>query len=137
MRVLVNVGLILIMVFGISLTIQAQQKEMKKEVLSWEDAKEAYHHAMSSTFHPAEEGDFKPLKEGYNDLAVSAKNWMAVDIPESLDGKELKPRLKKLYKESSKIGKLIEKGVSDEELKGAIFGLHDVFHEIVGLCQEH
>ena len=133
-------GLLLSMILGFSTIIMAQQKEMnpkKSEVISWDEAKEAYHHSMSSTFHPAEEGDLEPLKESYSELAINAKNWLATPVPENLSKKELKVLLKKLDKESGKIGKLVEKGASDDELKDAIYALHDVFHNIVGLCQEH
>ena len=140
MKSIARIGLMLSIILGFSTIILAQQKEMnpeKSEILSWDDAKEAYHHSMSSTFHPAEEGDLEPLKETYNELAVNAKNWLATPVPENLSQKELKVLLKKLDKESGKIGKLVEKGASDEELKVAIYALHDVFHDIVGLCQEH
>lgn len=139
MKRVVNISLLLFIILGLSNVLNAQKTEMtaKKSALTWEEAKEAYHHAMSSTFHPAEEGDFAPLKETYKDLATSAKAWKGVAIPESLSKDEIKPLLKKLYKESAKIGKLIEGGTPDEELKEAMYALHDVFHELVGKCNEH
>jgi len=139
MKRLVNIGLLVFIVLGLSNVLNAQKKEMtmEKDALTWEDAKEAYHHAMSSTFHPAEEGDLAPLRETYKDLATSAKAWKGVDVPEKLSKDEIKPLLKKLYKESKKIGALIEGGTPDEELKEAIYALHDVFHELVGKCNEH
>ena len=132
--------LFLVLIFGLIVApgSYAQDKEMKsndkKDQVSWEDAKEAYHEIMSSTFHPAEEGDFKPLKERYQELAMRAKDWRAVAIPDDLADKDLDKILEKLHKKSSKVGELIVAGASDEDLKKSIFALHDVFHKIVGLC---
>jgi hypothetical protein len=129
------------MALGLSTGMMAQKKEMntnqKMDPISWDDAKEAYHEVMASTFHPAEEGDFKPLREDYKDLAIKAKEWNSLPVPSNLSEKELKPLLEKLYMESTKIGELVEAKASDETLKKAIFDLHDVFHGIVGLCNEH
>ena len=141
MKRLINFCLMSIMALGLSTGMMAQKKEMKTnqkaDALTWEDAKEAYHEVMAATFHPAEEGDFKPLREDYKGLAMKAKDWGSIAVPDKLSEKELKPMLEKLYMESQKLGKLVEAKASDEELKKGIFALHDVFHGIVGLCNEH
>lgn len=141
MKKLLNICLMSIMALGLSTGMMAQKKEMKtdqkEDQLTWEDAKEAYHEVMAGTFHPAEEGDFTPLRENYKGLAMKAKDWGTLSIPDNLSAKELKPLLDKLYVESKKIGKLVEEKATDEVLKKAIYDLHDVFHGIVGLCNEH
>ncbi|NNF36186.1 MAG: hypothetical protein HKN68_18920 [Saprospiraceae bacterium] len=58
-------------------------------------------------------------------------------IPETLDGKLLSEKLEKLFVDSSILGELVKGGGSDDDLKKAIYALHDVFHGIVGLCDEH
>ena len=99
----------------------------------WEDAKEAFHTVMAGTFHPAEEGDLAPLKEKYEDLADISARWSKLPLPSNEEGKGLEKWLDKLSDESSAIGKVVQQG-NDEEITAAIFSLHDVFHEILGLC---
>jgi hypothetical protein len=99
----------------------------------WEDAKEAFHTVMAGTFHPAEEGDLAPLKEKYDQLADVSSKWAKLPMPANEEGKGLDKLLNKLSDESTAIGKVVQGG-NDEDMKNAIFALHDVFHEIVGLC---
>ncbi len=138
MKLIMRLCLVLVLGFVFNVSTYAQQKEMdskdKKDPMTWEEAKEAYHLVMAGTFHPAEEGDFKPLREQYKDLIKSAQAWNKMEIPEDLDKEKLKEKLKMLITESKGIGKLVDKSASDETLKTAIFALHDVFHDIVGLC---
>jgi hypothetical protein len=41
----------------------------------------AFHTVMSQTFHPAEEGDFKPIRERSGEMGEKAKAWKASAIP--------------------------------------------------------
>lgn len=103
---------------------------------AFDGLKEDYHSVMAATFHPAEEDNLDPVKAQYAALATSAEVWNKADIPESLQEKGLDKSLKLLAKESKEIGDLIEKGATDEDIKAAIFALHDRFHEIQGQCDD-
>ena len=103
---------------------------------SIDELKEDYHGVMAATFHPAEEDNLEPLKAQYAALATKADLWNKADMPESLQEKGLDKSLQLLAKESKEIGKLIEEGATDEEIKAAIFALHDRFHEIQGKCDD-
>lgn len=131
MKTMIRFALLLFMGFAFLATSQAQDT---KDMTKWDDAKEAYHKVMASTFHPVEEGNFMPLKEKAGELKSVAKEWASVKVPEGLDKKELKKNLKLLVSESSNVEKLVKKDASESDLKAAIFSLHDVFHNIVGLC---
>ena len=100
----------------------------------WDAAKEAYHDVMSGTFHPAEEGNLEPLKTRYTELSSAAKKWAELPLPENLAGKGLEELLPKLVTESEAIGTVVTTG-SEEEITASITALHEVFHEIVGLCE--
>lgn len=117
---------------------QTHEKHAKdkhqKEMTKWDDAKEAYHSVMAGTFHPAEEGNYAPLKEKAHELHKAAKEWESLSIPDGLSKDELKKNLKMLVSGSASVDKLVKKGAPDTELKDAIYSLHDVFHAIVGLC---
>lgn len=129
---------VIIIVFGLSTVLSAQHnQDNNMGSPEWDAAKEAFHGIMASTFHPAENGNFKPLRDNYGELAEKSKSWMEMAIPSDLNADTLKPLLKKLYKESKKVGKMVEKEASDEDLKTAIFALHGIFHEIVGMCKDH
>jgi len=138
MKSLVRLFLIATLGLLINTATFAQMEEGKKvEKMSWDEAKDAFHEVMAGTFHPVQEGDFMPLKEQYKGLIKAAKNWKMTSIPNTLDGKMLSEKLEKLYVDSSGLGEMVKNKASDAELKKAIYALHDVFHDIVGLCEEH
>lgn len=100
----------------------------------WKEQKE-FHKVMSQTFHPAEEGNYSPIKMRSAEMVAKAEAWKNAEIPTEIkDKKAVKNSLKQLVKGSKKLNKSLKKGASDEELKTQLFGLHDVFHTIVGLC---
>ena len=101
---------------------------------AFDELKEDYHSVMAATFHPAEEDNLEPVKAQYAALATKADVWNKADMPKNLQEKGLDKSLELLAKESKEIGDLIEKGATDEEIKAAIFALHDRFHEIQGKC---
>lgn len=103
---------------------------------AFDDLKEDYHSVMAATFHPAEEGNLEPVKAQHTALATKADTWNKANLPESLKEKGLDKSLELLAKESKAISELIEKGATDEDIKTAIFALHDRFHEIQGKCED-
>ena len=105
----------------------AQKTEWKEQ--------SAFHNVMSKTFHPAEEGNFQPIKSKSEELVIAANNWKKSKIPNDIaDKKMVKETLNKLYKDSQTIHAKLKKGASDAELKTDLFALHDTFHTVVGLC---
>ena len=102
----------------------------------WEAARESFHDVMSATFHPAEEGDLKPLRMEAGKLASRASAWAKLPIPEKYQGEDLEAALSELQEGAKDLGPIAAEG-TDGELTEAIFELHDVFHRIVGLCEEH
>jgi len=47
---------------------------------TWAEMKN-FHHFMSTTFHPSEDGNLTPLKEKADSLLIAAKQWQASSIP--------------------------------------------------------
>lgn len=95
---------------------------------------EDYHAVMSKTFHPAEEGNLKPVLENAASLAKAATVLKMSEIPADYQKPGVKEVLKKLEKESKGLAKMVTKGKSEEELKKAIYALHDRFHEVMEVC---
>ncbi len=101
----------------------------------WPEMK-AFHELMSSTFHPAEEGNFAPLKEKAPQLYRAAKVWFASEIPSTFKATETKATLEKLMIQCHDIWYQIDKKATDDKLKQMITEAHDTFHKIVGECKK-
>lgn len=102
---------------------------------SWKELS-AFHTVMSQTFHPAEEGDLKPIRERSGEMVEKAKAWKASAIPSGYaDVKGIEESLTALVDGSTKLDAKIKAGAKDEEILKDLSALHDVFHTIVGLCR--
>jgi predicted outer membrane protein len=97
---------------------------------------EAFHSVMSTTYHPAEEGKFEPIKTRIGEMVTAAMAWQKSEPPAGYDKPGLKEKLKDLTKGAKELEKLIKKQVPDAELKTKFTALHDLYHEIVGLCAD-
>ncbi len=62
--------------------------------------------------------------------AVSAKS----DVPADEDSRAIRSAVRRLKKGSKALHRLVESKAPDAEITRSLAGLHDVFHEIVGLC---
>ena len=96
---------------------------------------ESYHEVMSQTFHPAEEGNLKPIRSQAGELAARAQTWLDSKPPLMYDVPSIKEILVKLTAESKALSELVSKNGSDEEVKKSITALHDRFHEIISACR--
>ncbi len=102
---------------------------------AWQEMK-TFHSFMSSTFHPAEDGNFVPLKSKADSLLITAKLWQASPIASNYKPVETKAALQKLVKQCTLIKTAVKKNASDEKLKKLISDAHDIFHTIVGECRK-
>jgi len=101
---------------------------------AWKEMK-TFHSFMSGTFHPSEEGNFKPLKEKADSLLIAAKAWQASKIPAGFKLKETKETLAKLVNQCENIAGAVKANAADEKLKVLIADAHDIFHQIVEKCR--
>jgi hypothetical protein len=122
---LLAIGLLATITIAFAQTAKPQWAEMK-----------TFHSFMSSTFHPAEEGNFAPLKAKADSLLITAKLWQASAIPSDFKPVETKAALKKLVFKCEQISKAVSAKQPDENLKVLISDAHDVFHTIVGECRK-
>lgn len=107
----------------------------QKAKSTWPEMK-TFHSFMSSTFHPAEEGDFAPLKAKADSLLIAANLWQASAIPADFKPVETKAALTKLVAKCQSIQKAVSAKLSNERLKILITQAHDVFHTITGECRK-
>ncbi len=110
--------------------VSAQEKVEWKEMVD-------FHKVMSQTFHPVEEGNFQPIRERSDEMFDKAIAWKSASIPSDYSNvKGIKKNLKQLVKKSSSLDKKIKAGCTDEVIKTELTVLHDIFHNIVGLCTD-
>jgi hypothetical protein len=115
-------------------TMNAQDKKQVKAD-NWPQ-KTAFHTVMSETFHPAESGNLDPIKKRSEELVKAAEAWMNSNPPADIEKPELRTKIRLLYRGSVELNNLIKNGGKDEEIKASLSKLHDLFHEIVGLCSK-
>ncbi len=101
----------------------------------WPAIKE-FHEIMSQTFHPAEEGNFAPIKARSEEMMTKAANLQKSDIPAAFKTEAILASAGKLETQSAALHKLVTSGATDDAIFKLITALHDTFHEIVGLCSE-
>ena len=101
---------------------------------------EAFHKVMSTTFHPAEEGNFEPIKTRIGEMVEAAAKLTANPIPAEYNKQNIIDAAKKLETDSKALEEKIKAGATNEEIFKDLTALHDTFHKIVGLCnpkEEH
>lgn len=96
---------------------------------------ESFHEVMAQTFHPAEEGNLKPIRSQAGELAARARKWMDSVAPPVYDTPSIKALLVKLNAETRDLADLVGRNGSDEDVKKSITDLHGRFHEIIGACR--
>lgn len=101
---------------------------------------EAFHKVMSQTFHPAEEGNYQPIKDRIGEMVSCASNLVANPVPAEYNKPEILAAAQKLETDSKALEEKIKAGATDEAIFTDLNALHDTFHTIVGLCnpkEEH
>ena len=100
-------------------------------------ALDEYHSVMAGTFHPSEDGNLEPIKKRSGELSAKASLVAKSKVPAEFDSKAIRNSVKRLSKDSKALDKLVQSKVaSDDQLTKSLAALHDVFHEIVGLCKD-
>lgn len=101
----------------------------------WPELKN-FHGVMSQTFHPSEEGNLAPIKSRSGEMREKANLLAKSAIPKEYQTPAIIQAVKKLKKGSKVLHNLVQnKETTDAQLTISLSALHDVFHEIVGLCK--
>lgn len=99
-------------------------------------AMKTFHSIMAATFHPAEEGNFTPIREKASDLYSASKEFYASEIPAQYNAKETSETLEKLMIKCNELMGAVVNKENDEVLKKLITEAHDFFHHIAGECKK-
>lgn len=118
-----------------ALIIVANSVSAQSTFDKWPAIKE-FHGVMSQTFHPAEEGNLAPIKARSEEMMNKAALLLKSDIPAEFRTNAILASAERLQLNSKSLHKLVTSNASDVAITKAITNLHDVFHEIVGLCSD-
>lgn len=102
---------------------------------AWQALKD-FHMVMAQTFHPLEEGNYKPIRERSGEMLLKAKLLSNSKVPASFQSAEITKALKDLVEGSAKLDKLVNKKAKDMKIKESLTKLHDTFHVVQGLCSD-
>jgi hypothetical protein len=98
----------------------------------------SFHEVMSQTFHPMEDGNLEPIKTRSAEMSEKANLLSASEIPAEFNTPQITDAVKRLEDGCKLMNESIAAGAGDEEIKASLIKMHDVFHEIAGLCvDEH
>lgn len=95
----------------------------------------AFHSVMSQTFHPAEEGNLAPIKARSQEMVEKAQALLTAEIPAEFKTTTIMNAAERIQVQSKALHKMVKANASDAEITAKLTTLHDVFHEIVGLCK--
>ena len=120
---------ILVILFATNL-ISAQTQT----TIDWKE-KNRFHRTIGETFHPMEEGDFKPIRARSEEMVKNAIAWQQSVVPEKFKSvKNIDKILDQLVKQSKALDLKIKANATDDVIKVDLTEIHDTFHKIVGLC---
>lgn len=94
-----------------------------------------YHELLSKTFHPAEDGNFGPIKNSSEELVVKAEALDIATMPQELKVAKLDETIAILKKQTKVVNDLVQRKAPNAEIMRAFENLHDVFHRIVEICE--
>ena len=97
-------------------TAQSNTREWKEQT--------QFHGVMSRSFHPAEEGNYAPLKQKADSLVMIAKLWNASPVPVGYKTKETKETLNKLVSKCTSVQLAVNEKKPDTDLKKLITDAH-------------
>lgn len=95
-----------------------------------------FHDVMSETFHPAEEGNLAPIKARSEEMMTKATALLTSAMPTEFKTKAILNSSEQLKVKSKALHELILSKGSEEAIVTSLAEMHDIFHEIVGLCSE-
>ena len=126
-KIKITILLLFAFVFtGSKLMAQENHEDFK----SWPELKN-FHEVIAQTFHPSEEGNFKPIRQRSAELRDKAIKLNEAKIPEGFEKEGARGTIKALVLETTELNEVVQKNVSDEDLKNRITKIHSLFHKLI------
>jgi hypothetical protein len=130
-----NQSAVLVALFSLFLLANIQETNAQSIWEKWPELNQ-FHKVMSETFHPMEEGDFAPIRARAGEMKTSAQKLFKSEIPAEFNTPEIESAVMRLRSGTKTLLTSIKAKANDNEIESQLTNLHDVFHEIVGLCQD-
>ena len=128
------IAIFCVAVLSATANAQSTATNAKADAESWPELK-AFHKVMAQTFHPMEEGDYKPIRERSGEMLEKAMALSSSKVPAEFNKPEMLKAIQELTIGSRKLNAMVEAKAKDEEINKSLTALHDTFHKIVGLCK--
>ena len=96
-----------------------------------------FHKVLAQTFHPAEKGNYNPIRYRSGELFAKAILLNTSEIPKPLLSPDISLGLIKLEKQCGSLDKCIRKNAKDKIVSKKIVLVHNTFHEIQGMCHDN
>ena len=90
---------------------------------------------LNKTFQPAEEGNFKPVKNSSENLVMAADALTSQTEPKELKNPRINETILVLKKKAKVLHELVNRKAPDAEIMRSFQDLHDVFNKILQLCE--
>ncbi|MDG2433310.1 hypothetical protein [Flavobacterium sp.] len=119
----------------LALVVMANSVSAQSTFDKWPAIKE-FHDVISATFHPAEEGNLAPIKARSEEMMTKAAALLTAPKPAEFKTRAIVEASEKLKLQSIGLNALIMGNGSNDSIVKELTEMHDVFHEIVGLCSE-
>ncbi len=95
-----------------------------------------FHNSLAHAFHPAEEGDMKPIRSTSHELFAKCKVLNVSPIPGEYDNEKMRKTLKRMEKETDKLNALVVRQEQNATIMTQLNVVHSTFHDIVGMCKK-
>jgi hypothetical protein len=115
-----------------ALTSFGQHKKME----GWTELK-TFHEVMAATYHPAEKGDFKPIRSRAGEMLEKAEALQNSKRPAEFNNEKVKVSMAQLLERVRSVKTLVDKNAADAAILKALTQAHDSFHEVMGEKEEH
>ena len=103
---------------------------------AWVELKE-FHKVMAQTFHPAEEGNFDPIRLRATEMVMKGESLKNGKLPTSYDSPTIRKALEELVKQAKVVQELVSKSNSkNDKIMAELTKVHDAFHVVEGLCKD-
>jgi superoxide dismutase len=103
---------------------------------AWVELKD-FHKVMAQTFHPAEEGNFDPIRLRATEMVLNGETLKNGKLPASYDSPTIRKALDELVKQAKVVQELVSKSnTKNEKIMAELTKVHDAFHVVEGLCKE-
>src|SRR5262249_35934262 len=110
---------VILLMAGLSATVNAQSSMDK-----WKELND-FHKVMAQTFHPMEEGDYKPIRERSGEMAEKARLLADSKIPAEFSKPEMLQAIQDLSSGSRNLDAMIKNKATDEQIHKSLSALHD------------